>query len=678
MMVIQEEEEQQQVSSSLSILEEEDKCQQQQQLSATSSTVSQSPTTLMAQEEEEADKESNNCTVTKEDNEAMNNDYDGGSNDNNNGAATTNSSVPAIQEQSNHQRRSSNTIIINPYKKQTPTATATATNDDDNNNNDPRNQKRRQFIEKYRLQSLNYCHRSGINNKYNNINHYHHHRARGGSGGVVDSSSRANNTSSSSSLLAAESTSAMEVYRSHQQWRMQWRKRQSSSAVKDDEQKQQQQRQEEQEEQISQQEGRSCANQNGSNNKVNSSTRRRRGFGECALKPRLFLFQKHMLAIQNNNSDSTTSHQHYQQQEGIWELGTGITEISGEGGSGKTQICLSLCMSCVLTPLLFPANESQQQQQQRLHGNANDESSYYTSIYITMGEGIPQSKIASRLHEMLRDRRRHCSTNFYNNQGSNETEEQQQQQQILSRIWLLSLKNEDDFIEFVEVHLPNILTNQVCGSKPSSFSSSSSNHETNDQYPVCSKIGLVAFDGIANFFRFSDPLFQQNATATTMNNQRSMFHQHRSSKLFQISSLLRQFSDLYDVPIVITNQVTSVIPSDDGLVKGGGRGHSTSSTFASTAMGGMQNKIQPALGLIWSNCVTTRFILQRKDGVVARISHGSKNTGTTSSEGNEKSTKAPTTTMQRSVRKATVLQSVCTPEESEVWYIIDTGAVVTV
>jgi hypothetical protein len=95
-------------------------------------------------------------------------------------------------------------------------------------------------------------------------------------------------------------------------------------------------------------------------------------------------------------------------------------------------------------------------------------------------------------------------------------------------------------------------------------------------------------------------------------------------------------------------------------------------------MGGMQNKIQPALGLIWSNCVTTRFILQRKDGVVARISHGSKNTGTTSSEGNEKSTKAPTTTMQRSVRKATVLQSVCTPEESEVWYIIDTGAVVTV
>ena len=29
-------------------------------------------------------------------------------------------------------------------------------------------------------------------------------------------------------------------------------------------------------------------------------------------------------------------------------------------------------------------------------------------------------------------------------------------------------------------------------------------------------------------------------------------------------------------------------------------------------------------------------------------------------------------------RKASVLQSVCTPEESEVWYFIDTGAVVAV
>ena len=42
------------------------------------------------------------------------------------------------------------------------------------------------------------------------------------------------------------------------------------------------------------------------------------------------------------------------QPEGIWELDTGITELSGEGGSGKTQICLSTCVTCVMTPLLYP------------------------------------------------------------------------------------------------------------------------------------------------------------------------------------------------------------------------------------------------------------------------------------------------------------------------------------
>mmetsp|Transcript_20093 Transcript_20093/g.30084 ORF Transcript_20093/g.30084 Transcript_20093/m.30084 type:complete len:156 (-) Transcript_20093:80-547(-) len=154
-----------------------------------------------------------------------------------------------------------------------------------------------------------------------------------------------------------------------------------------------------------------------------------------------------------------------------------------------------------------------------------------------------------------------------------------------------------------------------------------------------------------------------------------MFHQNRSSKLFQLSSLLRRMSDVYDVPIVITNQVTTSIPSDDGLLK-------RPPPSSSSVMGGGQNgnKIQPALGLIWSNCVTTRFILQRKDGLMAKISTGGSNDNGNASvikkEGGAATT-TTTTTMQR-VRKACVLQSVCTPEESEVWYFIDTGAVVAV
>ena len=40
--------------------------------------------------------------------------------------------------------------------------------------------------------------------------------------------------------------------------------------------------------------------------------------------------------------------------EGAFELGPGITEISGEAGSGKTQLCLGLCVSCASAPCAPP------------------------------------------------------------------------------------------------------------------------------------------------------------------------------------------------------------------------------------------------------------------------------------------------------------------------------------
>jgi len=512
--------------------------QQQQYLSSTSSTVSQSPI------QEGTD---HSC-----------------SNDNNSDAATT-----TLQQQRNNNNNNSSTVIINPYKKQAPTPSSI-------HNQDPKVHRRRQFIEKYRLQSLH--------------NNNHHHRQGGGE------------------MIA--SRSALEVLRLHQQWRQQWRRRSEY-------QPQQQSRDD------------SCTNDN----------RRSYSKKQFALRPRLFLFQRMMQPRRMESNSMTSQHDQQQhQQQGVWELGTGITELSGEGGSGKTQICLSLCMTCALTPLLFSenhdnSNNNNNNASSSMHpttqSNSNDGNNY-TSIYITMGEGIPQSKVATRLHQMLHHRVPNIHNN--NNNSNQDDDHDDEVERILSRIWLLSLKNEDDFIEFVEIHLPNILNNQSCGIKPQQ---QQQQQTPNNQYPTCHKVGFIAFDGIANFFRFSDPLFQQHSQSNNYN-QKSMFHQHRSSKLFQISSLLRKMSDVYDVPIVITNQVTSSIPSDDGLLL------KRPSDDMSCMMGGVgqNNKIQPALGLIWSNCVTTRF-------------------------------------MQR-VRKASVLQSVCTPEESEVWYFIDAGAVVAV
>eukprot|EP00984_Skeletonema_dohrnii_P035621 scaffold35620_cov155-Skeletonema_dohrnii-CCMP3373.AAC.1 len=535
---------------------------QQQHLSSSSSTVSQSP--IQENNDLSADSCSNYTTSNVD--------------------AAPSTSTSSLQPQ---QRSNANTsTIINPYKKQTTNPPSTT----HQQHQDPNTHKRRQFIEKYRLQAV-----------HTNTTHY---RQRGKSASI------------------ATSKSALEVLRLNQEWRQQWRRRG-------------------QQQHHHQQSGDdSCAIVDNGNDCSQQS----------ALRPRLFLFQRMMPPQLIEHNPMTTSQQ---KQQGVWELGTGINEISGEGGSGKTQICLTLCLTCALTPLLFAKENGN-------NNSNNNHQLYYTSIYITMGEGIPQSKIATRLHQMLGHRRH-----------NNAEDDPDEMERILSRIWLLSLKNEDDFIEFIEVHLPNILNNQSHGIKPQQ----QQQPLPNNQYPTCDKIGLIAFDGIANFFRFSDPLFQQYQTSSAYN-QSSMFHQNRSSKLFQLSSLLRRMSDVYDVPIVITNQVTTSIPSDDGLLK-----RPPPPPPSSSVMGGGQdgNRIQPALGLIWSNCVTTRFILQRKDGLMAKISTGgSRNdNGNASVIKKEGAATTTTTTMQR-VRKACVLQSVCTPEESEVWYFIDTGAVVAV
>jgi len=404
------------------------------------------------------------------------------------------------------------------------------------------------------------------------------------------------------------------------------------------------------------------------------------------LRPRLFLFRRHV----EQQKQNTNGIQQQQQPEGIWELDTGITELSGEGGSGKTQICLSTCVTCVMTPLLYPTPSSsvngnsapnttaatnnicntQRNQQQNIN--------HYTSIYITMGEGIPPASIARRLEQMVR-------TRLYNQMGNCNTnidEREKKVKDILSRIGLLSIRNEEEFVEFVEVDLPRILAQQKQQQQPKQRTNNPYLRQQQQQQHATqtTKIGLIAFDGIAGFFRFSDPTYQHS--------RNSMFHFQRSSKLLQISSQLRKLSNVFDVPILITNQVTASIPP---TVAGGSGSNSfdmvSASMLATSSVGGYQNTL-PALGLIWSNCVSTRFILQRKDGATFSLDD---NVGSNAEQqnvqqkgsaagGNEKSQKQ-TAKKNREVRlrKARILQAVnIEKEEHEVWYVIDTGEVLAV
>ena len=124
-------------------------------------------------------------------------------------------------------------------------------------------------------------------------------------------------------------------------------------------------------------------------------------------------------------------HQHQQQQQNQNDLpkwlvlnksnGNGIIELSGEAGAGKSQLCLSLCVSCILSSIPTPSSslgsfskEQQQQQQQGLlnhsvdhvgnHANYGDY--YYHAMYITLGgEGNQSSQTAQRLYQMIEKRK---------------------------------------------------------------------------------------------------------------------------------------------------------------------------------------------------------------------------------------------------------------------------------
>ena len=348
------------------------------------------------------------------------------------------------------------------------------------------------------------------------------------------------------------------------------------------------------------------------------------------LMPRLFVFRSRRQGpadiftksdgIHSVSSASEPTGQQQQQvrvqSEGTWELTTGITELSGEAGSGKTQICCGLVVDAARRRILLPPP-----------GDGGDEDEedelYYTAIYAAMGEGTSTSAIAQRIHQMATARGPRSGDRPAGAGGPPQDDEARN---VMSRIGLVKILNEDDLATFVNETLPGMLEN--------------------------SKVGVVVLDSIANFFRFSDPTYQRVSGT-------SMFHVRRSGHLLGMSSRLRRLSDVYHVPIVVTNQVTASIPP---LMEGvAGEGPNSSALPAA-------EPVKPALGLVWSNCVSTRILLERRDGMLARPSSEAA-TDLTSVRFAPKGEKTVR------VRKARILQSVNLPPKREVWYTIDTAGV---
>jgi len=369
---------------------------------------------------------------------------------------------------------------------------------------------------------------------------------------------------------------------------------------------------------------------------------------------------------------------------GVFEIGPGITEIAGEAGTGKTQLCLRLCVSCAMltytvgeisgdnggskgqnavqsngaastnawitpgplrdlseqqamsneylhqyqkqpqqqrpyhqslarnpysqvppsyysrqeraitddnsaTPMLppqdrMPHHQRQQEREQQTNPRQQDRH-YYRAVYVTMGEGLTPAQIAYRLGQMASST---TSTSEY-------TQQQQQQRQhvptILNRILTRSVRNEDELLDMIKRELPDMLQ-------------SGYDQQQKDD-TAAGRIGLVVFDSIAGLFRTPD-LAPAQTTETSTDKQRrdrTSFFARRSEVLFGVSSQLRRLSDEYGVAFVMANQATSTVARRAGS---GGSSSTSSNTI-------------PALGMSWSNCINSRFVLRRYESLGSRL-----------------------------------------------------------
>ena len=400
-----------------------------------------------------------------------------------------------------------------------------------------------------------------------------------------------------------------------------------------------------------------------------------------SFRPRLFLLRRRRRRGEDGEDAETTGEpapppppsprrrrrreRRRREEEGVWELDRGITEISGEGGSGKTQVCLGMCVNCVTTTRI-PRPGSFDRDDGMRPASASDDADagagvddrrsgvpdgHYVAIYASMGEGTRPSTIARRLEQMV-----HARLNAGRGGPGRDDGREAATRRILSRIVLVSIRNEDEFADFVDGDLPDLL-DRADGDR-GGRGRDGGRHR--DDRRARTNVGLVAFDGIAGFFRFSDPLsFQQCQPGAS-----SAFYQRRGSRLLHISSRLRELSDAHDVPILITNQVTA-FAADVGT-------NPSSSSSSPTRDDGEIRWAVPALGLAWSNCVTTRYILRRTDRVVDAAADGI--CGGAERPGDAGGGKK---TMMR-VREARILQSVNMPEDREVQFVVDAGDVVVV
>ncbi|KAL0490526.1 DNA repair protein XRCC3 [Acrasis kona] len=261
-------------------------------------------------------------------------------------------------------------------------------------------------------------------------------------------------------------------------------------------------------------------------------------------------------------------------------------ELAGDAGSGKSQLCLQLAIQSLLPMEL---------------GGLEGRALFLNSETLSIGRlrelaGYKLKQIKGLLHEHetgshpLNERTVELISNF------NKIED------ITDNIMMQVIGDHAHFRESVKM-----LNKFICDVK--------NQHES--MFP---RVGLVVVDSIASWYR-NDKDFQDEGGA-----------KNRSSQLFEIANEFKIIADQHNLCVVFVNQVTSDMSFEHGVKLAVGQNcvndiSTLQSKLYSSAADRyddpddprrmirnthiMHNKIKPALGLAWTNCVNASILLTK-------------------------------------------------------------------
>ncbi|KAJ1978743.1 DNA repair protein rhp57 [Dimargaris cristalligena] len=233
----------------------------------------------------------------------------------------------------------------------------------------------------------------------------------------------------------------------------------------------------------------------------------------------------------------------------------GVTEIAGSSATGKTQLCLQLCLMAQLPRALGG-----------LDGDA---------IYFSTEDLFPSNRLFGLAEALAQRHAGHWPPLQPPESASSSSRIPWSDRILLS-------------------HLTDVVTQD---------------HLLTYQLPVLlarGRVKLVVIDSIAANFR-SEELTALDASRRGQV-RRMDFYAQRQHTLLQLSQRLRRLGEEYGVAIVCVNQVTDVVRPD-------GQGPPPHGGGSASLLISDPPAVKPALGMCWSQCVNTRLLLIRNPAV---------------------------------------------------------------